>query len=117
MAPGWAAPCWPSEGAGWRRSRSRWRRSATPRARRSWPRADGKAHDDLRALAHGGEDLDAAVMEIDHPPHEGEADAGPVGLRRVVHLEDSLDVLGWNAHPGVRDGDPERLRLELGADV
>src|SRR5215475_15001115 len=100
MAVGWKRARWPSAGAGSMCRRRSWRRSARRGALPSWPGADGKPHDDLRSLAHGGEDLDAAVMEVDHPSHESEADAGPVGLRRVVHLEDQLDVLGWDDRPG-----------------
>src|SRR5262245_57967628 len=117
MEAGWKASRWPSAGAGSMCRRRQWRRSPRRGALSSWPGADGEPHDDLRSLAHGGEDLDAAVMEVDHPSHQSEADAGPVGLRRVVHLEDPLDVLRWDARPGVRDGDPERLRLELRPDV
>src|SRR5215470_19089966 len=116
-APRSREPRWPSEAAGSTRRRKRWRRRDRGRERLSSPGAEGQPHDDLRSLANGGQDLDAAVVQVDHPSHEGEPDAGPVGLRGVVHLEDPLDVLRWDAHPRVRDGDPEGLRLELRPNV
>src|SRR5215467_6790867 len=116
-APRSREPRWPSEAAGSTRRRKRWRRRDRGRERLSSPEAEGQPHDDLRSLANGGQDLDAAVVQVDHPPHESEADAGPVSLRGVVHLEDPLDVLRRNAHAGIADGDPERLRFELGTDV
>src|SRR5215813_4761424 len=117
MEAGWKGARWPSAGAGSMCRRRQGRRPTRGGALPSWSGADGEPHDDLCSLAHGGEYLDAAVMEVDHPSHQSEPDAGPVGLRRVVHLEDPLDVLRWDARPRVRDGDPERLRLELRRDV
>ena len=55
-------------------------------------------------------------MLLDDVEHDGQAEPGPLVLRREERLEDLVRGLAGHARAGVRDADPDRGVLLVGAD-
>src|SRR5262249_38711977 len=73
------------------------------------------------AAAGGAFDPEAAAVELDELPGEGEAESsafGPLSVRRLLELlEDRLELLRRDAGAGVGDGDLDMPVVEPGGDV
>src|SRR5205807_4268487 len=95
------------------------RGSAAVAPSRLLPDREGEAEG--ASLAGGAFDPEAAAVELDEPPGEGEAESGalgPLAARRLLELlEDHLELLRRDAGAGVGDGDLDLAVVEPGGDV
>src|SRR5438132_14342502 len=84
-------------------------------------RADGEREAEGAAVVGGAFDPEAAAVELDELPGEGEAESGafgPLAVRRLLELlEDRLDLLRRDAGAGVGDGDLDLAVVQPGGGV